>query len=45
MTVATMILHIGMVAPTALSARSDAHASLNDAAPRALCHRAVVERD
>jgi hypothetical protein len=39
MTVATVILHIGMVAPMALSARSDAHASFHDAAQRALCHR------
>jgi hypothetical protein len=35
-TVATMILHIGMVAPMALSARSS---SVHDAARRTLCHR------
>jgi hypothetical protein len=38
MTVATMILHIGMVAPMALSARSDARASFLDAARRTFCH-------
>jgi hypothetical protein len=45
MTVATMILDIGMVAPMALSARTDARASFHDAARRALCHRPAVERD
>jgi hypothetical protein len=45
MTVATMILHIGMVAPMALSARSDAHASFRDAARRTFCQRPAVERD
>jgi hypothetical protein len=44
MTVAKMILHIGMVAPMALSARS-ALIVVHDAARRTLCHRPAVERD